>query len=314
MAQLTKSEAVRKANAIKIANPDFTPAKIKAIIEKQNGPLVFDGEPFYFKSTGKGSLAIESVNVKNARKARANTTRNREIRQKTPKRQEFINRSQVFFEENNLQRLDGKTARQYGIDQYKQAREALKAEKLRISKAGLTAGHIDPAVGGQTLERPGNYFAEPGQENFSKQNVVPTSRQQKALQTRLPRETAIDRMSGFGQDLPKYTDQQIDATLKGRGRSLGGVRQIINVSDDMAALNRNLGLLKKIKSVPKYGSIMGILPDIIQAIDIQTDGAIDKTVTDIGNRLGEGLQKVGGSILNTLKNTVPSGYDIIPPE
>lgn len=72
---LTKSEAVRKANAIKIANPDFKPAKIKAIIEKQNGPLVFDGEPFYFKSTGRGTLAIESVNVKNTRKARANTTR-----------------------------------------------------------------------------------------------------------------------------------------------------------------------------------------------------------------------------------------------
>lgn len=72
---LTKSEAVRKANAIKIANPDFTPAKIKAIIEKQNGPLVFDGEPFYFKTSGKGKLAIESVNVKNARKARANTAR-----------------------------------------------------------------------------------------------------------------------------------------------------------------------------------------------------------------------------------------------
>ena len=83
----------------------------------------------------------------------------------------------------------------------------------------------------------------------------------------------------------------------------------LELGDDINALNRNLGLLKKIKSVPRYGSIMGILPDIIQAIDIQTDGAIDKAVTDIGNRLGEGFQKVGGSILNTLKDTVPLGYD-----
>ena len=70
---LTKAEAVAKANAIKLANPDFPPAKIKAIIEKQNGPLVFDGEPFYFKPTGKGKLAIESVAVRNARKRRANS-------------------------------------------------------------------------------------------------------------------------------------------------------------------------------------------------------------------------------------------------
>jgi hypothetical protein len=241
--------------------------------------------------------------------SKANITRNKEIRRKTPKRQEFINRAQVFFEENNLKRLDGKTARQYGIDQHKQYIQSLKAEKLRIRETGLTAGHIDPAVGGETLERPGNIFGEEGSKNFSKQNVVPTSRQQKALQTRLPRETAIDRMSGFGQDLPKYTDQQIDATLKGRGRRLGGVPQTINVSDNIAALNRNLKFLKRIKTVPRFGSVIGLAPDIIQAIDILTDGAIDKTVTDIGSRMGEGLQNIGGSILNTLKNTVPLGYD-----
>lgn len=214
MAQLTKGEAARKANAIKKANPDFHPAKIKAIIEKQNGPLVFDGEPFYFKSDGKGGLAIESVAVKNARKAKANTTRNKEIRRKTPKRQEFIDRAKVFFEENNLKRLDGKTARQYGNEQYIQAREALKAEKTRIKELGLTAGHIDPAVGGETLERPGNYFAQLGSENFADRNRVPTPSQKEALQVGLPRETAIDRMMGFGQDLPKYADQEVDAILK----------------------------------------------------------------------------------------------------
>lgn len=276
----------------------------------------------YRKETGYSGPPLKPRNRKNepvrvsykGKSSKANTTRNKEIRRKTPKRQEFINRAKVFFEENNLKRLDGKTARQYGIDQHKQYIQGLKAEKLRIKEDGLTVGHIDPAVGGETLERPGNIFGEGGSENFSKQNVVPTSRQQKALQTRLPRETAIDRMSGFGQDLPKYTDQQIDATLKGKGRPLGGVRQTISVSDDIAALNRNLGFLNQIKAVPRYGSIIGIAPDIIQAIDTLTDGAIDKTVTDIGNRLGEGLQKVGGSILNSLKDTVPLGYDIIPPE
>jgi hypothetical protein len=117
----------------------------------------------------------------------------------------------------------------------------------------------------------------------------------------------IDDVTGGVRVIPEKYHNKFQRTSLQPGITL-------ELGDDIAALNRNLGLLKKIKSVPRYGSIMGILPDIIEAIDIQTDGAIDKTVTDIGNRLGEGLQKVGGSILNTLKNTVPSGYDIIPPE
>lgn len=225
MAEFTKADAVRKANAIKKDNPDFAPAKIKAIIEKQNGPLVFDGEEFYFKSTGKGSLAIESVDVKNTRKQRANATRNREMRRKTPLQREFIAEAKQFFDENNITRLDGKTARQYGISQYQQAKEALKNEKLRIKEAGLSAGHIDPAVGGETLERPGNYFAQDAQENFADRNRKPTPKQQSALQVGLPREEAIQRTMGFGQDLPQFTDEQIDATLKGKGQRLGGVSQ-----------------------------------------------------------------------------------------
>ena len=225
MAEFTKADAVRKANAIKKDNPDFAPAKIKAIIEKQNGPLVFDGEEFYFKSTGKGSLAIESVDVKNTRKQRANSTRNREMRRKTPLQREFIAEAKQFFDENNITRLDGKTARQYGISQYQQAKEALKNEKLRIKEAGLTAGHIDPAVGGETLERTGNYFGEPGQQNFTNRNRKPGPRTAKALQVQLPREEAIQRTMGFGQDLPQFTDEQIDATLKGKGQRLGGVSQ-----------------------------------------------------------------------------------------
>ena len=242
---LTKAQAVAKANAIKLANPDFPPAKIKAIIEKQNGPLVFDGEPFYFKPTGKGKLAIESVAVRNARKRRANSTRNQEIRRRTPTQREFIDRSKTFFEENNLQRLDGKTARQYGIDQHRKAKEALSIEKTRISDTGLSAGHIDPVAGGNTLERPGNYFAQPGQENFTDRNRVPTSRQQEALQTRLPREEAIDRTMGFGQDLPEFTDQQIDATLKGKGAPLGGVKQTVSLSPSR-------GFVRLIKNAARF--------------------------------------------------------------
>ena len=225
MAEFTKADAVRKANAIKKANPDFPPAKIKAIIEKQNGPLVFNGEPFYFKPTGSGSLAIESVAVRNARKRRSNTARNQQIRRKTPKRQEFINEAKKFFEENNLQKFDGKTARQYGIEKYREAKDALKVKKTKISEAGLTAGHIDPAVGGETLERTGNYFGEPGQQNFTNRNRKPSFRTAKALQVQLPREEAIQRTMGFGQDLPEFTDEQIDATLKGKGQRLGGVSQ-----------------------------------------------------------------------------------------
>ena len=112
----------------------------------------------------------------------------------------------------------------------------------------------------------------------------------------------IDDVTGGVRVIPEKVHNKFQRTSLQPGITL-------ELGDDINALNRNLGLLKKIKSVPRYGSIMGILPDIIQAIDIQTDGAIDKAVTDIGNRLGEGLQKVGGSILNTLKDTVPLGYD-----
>jgi hypothetical protein len=279
---LTKAEAVAKANAIKLANPDFPPAKIKAIIEKQNGPLVFDGEPFYFKPTGKGKLAIESVAVRNARKRRANSTRNREIRRRTPTQREFIDRSKTFFEENNLQRLDGKTARQYGIDQHRQAKEALKVEKTRISDTGLSAGHIDPVAGGNTLERPGNYFAQPGQENFADRNRVPTSRQQKALQTRLPREQAIDRTMGFGQDLPKFTDQQVDATLKGKGAPLGGVRQTVSVPS--VSGNRGvIGFRNLLKTLP--------LPAVANRLDAIQTGVDLFTQGQTGSELDQAVQE-----------------------
>ena len=226
MAEFTKADAVRKANAIKRDNPDFAPAKIKAIIEKQNGPLVFDGEEFYFKSTGEDNkLAIESVAVKNARKRRSNTKRNKEIRRKTPPQREFINTAKQFFDENNIKRLDGKTARQYGIEQHRLAKEKLKIEKERIRTEGLTAGHIDPAVGGETLERTGNYFGQDGPENFTDRNRKPPLNQQRALEVGLPREQAMQRMMGFGQDLPEFSDAQIDATLKGKGQRLGGVSQ-----------------------------------------------------------------------------------------
>ena len=268
MAQLTKGEAARKANAIKKANPNFSPAKIKAIIEKQNGPLVFDGEPFYFKSNGKGGLAIESIAVKNARKARANVTRTKEIKRKTPKRQEFIDRAKVFFEENNLKRLDGKTANQYGIEQHRQYKESLKAEKTRIRNLGLTAGHIDPAVGGETLERPGNYFGQLGSENFADRNRVPTPKQKEILQVGLPRETAIDRMMGFGQEFPTYTDQEIDDILKGIENNLEKVK-LYNKVPRVASqgVRRAAGLL------PFAGAVVGGLVSASQAIAGETEEA-----------------------------------------
>jgi hypothetical protein len=231
MAEFTKAQAIRQANAIRAKNPDFTPAQVKNIIQKQRGPLVFDGQEFYFKSTGRGdgSLAIESIEVRNARKKRSNTARNRELRRKTPTQAEFISEAKQFFEEQDIRKLDGKTARQYGIEQHRQARQALSIEKQRIKDANLSAGHIDPAMGGETLERPGNYFAQDAQENFADRNRQPSSRQREALQVRLPRQEAVQRMMGLGQDLPKFSDAQIDATLKGRGRRLGGVQQTLSI-------------------------------------------------------------------------------------
>lgn len=237
MAEFTKAQAIRQANAIRAKNPDFTPAQVKNIIQKQRGPLVFDGQEFYFKSTGRGdgSLAIESIEVRNARKKRSNTTRNKELRRKTPTQSEFISEAKQFFEEQDIKKLDGKTARQYGIEQHRQARQALSIEKQRIKDANLSAGHIDPAVGGETLERPGNYFAQDAQENFADRNRQPTSRQRQALQVGLPRQEALQRMMGLGQDLPQFSDAKIDATLKGRGRRLGGINQTLRIMNGLAA-------------------------------------------------------------------------------
>ena len=291
MAEFTKADAVRKANAIKKANPDFPPAKIKAIIEKQNGPLVFNGEPFYFKPTGSGSLAIESVAARNTRKRRSNTERNRQIRRKTPKQQEFIDEAKKFFEENNLQKLDGKTARQYGIEKHREAKEALKVKKTNISEAGLTAGHIDPAVGGETLERTGNYFGEPGQQNFTNRNRKPNSRTAKALQVQLPREEAIQRTMGFGQDLPEFTDAQVDATLKGQGKPLGGVSQQTRLKSPVSPVNGALRFQRRAAMAAAAGGALApaFLGTAASASELQMRTEIAEQTKNPLDRIQQGI-------------------------
>lgn len=185
------------------------------------------------------------------------------------------------------------TARQQGLKAKPLTKEQLQASKAKqqtIRNQGLVPDHIN----------------EQWIVNQTKQNSTPEEWER--IKQTYP-------LGNEPENIQALENQSINTKKTSDWKKLQKhLGQTVSNADDINALNRNLGLLKKIKSVPRYGSIMGILPDIIEAIDIQTDGAIDKTVTDIGNRLGEGLQKVGGSILNTLKNTVPSGYDIIPPE
>ena len=250
MAELTKEQARKIANAIKAKNPDFAPAHIKNIIQKQHGPLVFGGKEHYIKNSGKRGLTVESVEARNARKRRSNTTRNKELRRKTPTKAEFISEAKQFYEEQGLRRLDGKTAIQYGTEKYKQAREALLIKKQQIKNANKSAGHIDPAVGGETLERSGNYFAQDAQENFADRNKQPTSRKRQALQVGLPRQEAIQRMMGLGQDLPQFSDAQVDATLKGKGRRLGGVQQTLSIRGLAALAQQTVNSLVKPDSKP----------------------------------------------------------------
>ena len=180
------------------------------------------------------------------------------------------------------------TARQQGLKAKPLTKEQLQASKAKqqtIRNQGLVPDHIN----------------EQWIVNQTKQNSTPEEWER--IKQTYP-------LGNEPENIQALENQSINTKKTSDWKKLQKhLGQTVSNADDINALNRNLGLLKKIKSVPRYGSIMGILPDVIEAIDAQTGGAIDKTVTDIGNRLGKGLQEVGGSILNTLKDTVPLGYD-----
>ena len=52
-------------------------------------------------------------------------------------------------------------------------------------------------------------------------------------------------MMGLGQDLPKFSDAQVDATLKGRGRRLGGVQQTLSIRGLAALAQQTVNSLTK---------------------------------------------------------------------
>lgn len=81
------------ANAIKSKNPDLPPAAIQRIVESKIGKLFYSskkdnfgavvsaekGEPFYLKSTGRGSLTARPRSEKTNRRARNSAERRRNL-------------------------------------------------------------------------------------------------------------------------------------------------------------------------------------------------------------------------------------------
>lgn len=94
----SRTEALRMANAIKAKNPDFKPNQVLRIVESKIGKLYWSsekesfgavvpegqGEEFYLKSTGKGTLNARPRSEKKNRRGRNESTRKQNIRISTP--------------------------------------------------------------------------------------------------------------------------------------------------------------------------------------------------------------------------------------
>ena len=94
----SRTEALRMANAIKAKNPDLKPYDVLRIVESKIGKLYWSseeasfgevvpegqGEEFYLKSTGKGTLNARPRSEKRNRRGRNESTRQFNIRISTP--------------------------------------------------------------------------------------------------------------------------------------------------------------------------------------------------------------------------------------